>query len=216
MTAEVDVANFALGRLGIGQSIESLSEQTKLARECKRWFNLCRDMVLRDFPWSFANRAEALALVSGETYPGYEYLYAYPQDCLALRNVADENGMRYSAAAFNWPQCWDAVPVIARFPYKLALKADGASQVIACDLPDAWGYFTARVTNLNVWPSDAISTFAWCLAAEAGGALQANAQMVGRATQMYEGLRNRAAANSMNEARDDIEPEASSIRARAF
>lgn len=212
---DVDVANMALSRIGIGDTIESLSDNTHRARKCNQWFEQCRNEVLRDFPWGFANKASQLALVSGQTYPGWTYVYQYPQECASVRSVADESGMRYATSAFNWPYCWDSIPTIYRFPWKLALKDDGASQVILSDVPEAWVFFTAVVENLNVWPADAISAFAWKLASEIGGPLQANANLILNAAQVYEGLRNRAAAASMNESRDDIEPEASSIRVRA-
>lgn len=212
---ETEVANFALGRLGIGQTIESIDEATNAARQCKRWFAQCRNEVLRDFAWGFAFKAEALALVSDQEFPGWTYVYQYPQGCAAIRSIADEGGMRYARAAFNWPYAWDSVPELIRFPWQLALKDDGASQVILTDVPDAWAFFTGTVTNLSVWPADAISALASKLASEIGGPLQANAQLIQLATQTYEGLRLRAAANAMNEGRPDQDAEASSIRARA-
>jgi hypothetical protein len=214
MTAQVDIWNLALGRLQIGQMIETPDDATTPARHCRRLFPQCRDEVLRDFPWGFANKAEALAAVADQVYPGWTYVYQYPQKCAAVRSVADENGMRYARAAFNWPDTWTTPQLLARFPFDLALKADGDSQVILSDVPSAWVFHTAIVENLNVWPADALSILAWKLAGEAGGPLQADARLVQAAVTAYEGLRIRAAAASRNESRDDREADASSIRAR--
>jgi hypothetical protein len=212
---DVDVANFALGRLKVGQMIESLDEATTPARQCNRWFAQCRNEVLRDFPWDFALMAEALAEVSEQTFPGWGYVYQYPLDCLAVREVGTEGGIRLlQASAFvSWYE-YDHLPRPIRYPFKRALKADKASQVLLTDLPNAWVFFTAEVTNLNVWPEDAISAFAWKLASEVGGPLQAQDALVTRAAQMYEAMKIRAAAASMNESRADREAEGSSILAR--
>lgn len=214
MAVETTIANMALNRLGVSEKIEDLDAQTHLSRTCKFWLPICRLQVLRDFPWGFANRSEALALASEEAHPGWTYAYQYPQGTAAVRAVADENGMRYAYVAYNWPAAWNVTPVFARFPWKLSIKADGASQIILSDVPNAYAFHTADVTNYNVWPADAQSTLAWNLAMEIAGPVKAAAEFANRATNMYEGMRLRAAANSMNEARDDQEPDSPAIRAR--
>ncbi len=216
MTTEADIANTALARIGISDFIESLNQTNLPARVCKRFFASCRDRALRDFPWDFALAAEALALVSGQTFPGWTYVYQHPQDCLRIRAVGLESGIRtvYNTMFIAPYDASIELPRIAKYPWKIALKADGASKVVLSDVQSAWAFFTKRITNVDVFPEDFNDAFAWDLAAEAGGPLKADPSLVGAARQAYEIKRLRAAANAMNEGGDDREQDSPSIQAR--
>lgn len=220
MTAEVDVANFALGHVGIGQTITALTDETNIARQCKRWFDQTRDEVLRDFPWGFATRTAALAHVSAEDYPGYAFVYQYPNDCLNMRSVGDEAGVRLVRMSSNGLYTWLSSPygypydVPSSLGWRTALRADGATQVILSDIESAWGFYTARVTNLGAWPVDAIQTFALKLGGYIGGPLQANAQLVQSVKNAYVFQQQNARAAALNESKDDRPPDSPSITAR--
>src|SRR3546814_20215370 len=79
----VEVCNLALGRIGEGASrpIQSLTEASEAARACNRVFASAMETTLRDFPWAFAQASVALAPVA-QTVPGWEFSYAYPENCL--------------------------------------------------------------------------------------------------------------------------------------
>jgi hypothetical protein len=216
---ETSVANMALGRLGIGQTIASLDEATNPARQCKRWFDHCRDEVLRDLKPDFANVAEALALVADETYPGWGYVYQYPNECLVLHDAGAQSRV---PVWYDEPYATGGVGgyryypyYVSNVPWKVALKADKASRVILSDIAEAWAFFTARVTNLNVWTPDAISALAWKLASEIAGAIQVKADLIQLARQSYEVEKSRTKAASRNEARQDRMPESPSIQIRS-
>lgn len=208
-------ANLALGRIGVGQAIASLTENSVPARTCNRFYEQCRKEVLRAHPWGFGLRAEPLAIVADQTFPGWNAVYQYPDGCLCLRAVGDESGLRRMRTAVLMSD-WDSWSMLLKMrePFQIALKDDGASQIILADVADAWGFFTVDVTNEGAWPVDFGSVFSWRLAMEVGGPLQAKRELVDAAEQRYTAWFSMATAMSMNEQRDDMPAESPSISCR--
>jgi hypothetical protein len=211
--SETAIANLALGRLGVGQAIASIDDLITPAKVCKRFYDTCRREVLRAFPWPFAYQAVALGLVSGQTFPGWSYVYAKPANCLTVRAIGDSSGLRF-ARSFNW--CWDQSqwPAALRQPFQIALKDDGASSIIVTDVQSAYAFLTADVTNAGVFTPDFDSILAWRLAMEAGGPLTVKADLVERAKQEYLYWKSHATASALNESQDDERPESPSISVR--
>src|SRR3546814_10270375 len=91
----VEVCNLALGRIGEGASrpIQSLTEASEAVRACNRVFASAMETTLRDFPWAFAQASVALAPVA-QTVPGWEFAYAYPENCLFLHGLSDRSEER--------------------------------------------------------------------------------------------------------------------------
>lgn len=213
MASSTDIGNLALGRLGIGQAIASLSEQSNPARLCNRFYNQCRQEVLRAFPWGFALRYEALAEVSGQTFPGWSYVYQYPDDCLMVRAVGDSAGIRYARSIVFCREQHEWPPML-RYPWQQALKDDNASIVLLSDVGSAYGFFTVDLENTAVFPPDFVSAFADRLAMEVGGPLQCKADLIDRAEGRYLRSLSTASAQAFNESRDDEKPDSPSIACR--
>jgi hypothetical protein len=219
---ETAIANTALGRLGIGQAIANLTERSVPAQTCNRFYHQCRQEVLRAFPWPFAMSAVALAQEADQTYPGWGYVYAVPDNSLRIVSITDEAGIRWfrsgiytawnngNSIVYDWSWLQNL-----RVPWQLALRTDGARQVIITDLTPAWALFVADVTNTGAMPPDFASVFADRLAMEVGGPLQAKREMVDRAEQRYGIWFSRAAATALNESRDDMRAESPSIACRS-
>ena len=65
MASKTEIANLALSHLGVGKEIGNLdTEKTEEAVAMRRFYESARDATLRDFPWPFATRMVALALVA--------------------------------------------------------------------------------------------------------------------------------------------------------
>lgn len=80
-----DICNIALSYIGKRQ-IQSLDEQSETARQCKLHYNNARQNLLRSYAWGFAKKVTVAALLNTK-YPGWEYVYAYPSECVSLRLI---------------------------------------------------------------------------------------------------------------------------------
>lgn len=88
MTSKVEICNVALVNLG-ADTIVSLTEDTKQARECNVIYETVRKELLRGHPWNFAIARQELA--SEVAAPAFEYSYQFnlPSDCLRVLKVYD-------------------------------------------------------------------------------------------------------------------------------
>lgn len=88
---QISIWNHALGFLG-ARTVASERENTPEAIQCRLYWDSARRQVLRDFPWSFAQRR---AWLGRQQLPaGYEaefrFAYALPRDCLKAHEIRHE------------------------------------------------------------------------------------------------------------------------------
>lgn len=167
MHTDVDICNLALGRIGVDRTIAALTESSKEARNCRRFYPLCRDELLEKVPWSFATRAAPLApLVEATLLPGWQYQYALPTDALKILEVvpAGEVG---GAVGYYQDCCgpWN-VPRAPRYAYRRAVAADGSTGAVLSGVSDAYAVYTARVENTAMYSTLFVSALADRLAME--------------------------------------------------
>lgn len=220
MTAEVDICNMALNRIGATDTIAEFNERSKAAKLCRTFYAQSRDAVLRDFPWPFATRYEGLAIVPGTPPDGWLFQYRYPSDCLMAQKLTTTQGevQWLSAARFNlrfyglqwglegggyWPP---------RIPYSIA--ADDEGQLILTNLQDARLIYTAQITDVSRYDPLFKSALAWYLAVELVMPMTADPKRVQLAEQKYQLELSKAEAASFNEEQDFSQPESHSITVR--
>jgi hypothetical protein len=216
MSAEVDthICNRALDRIGSTDNIASLDEDSTAGEKCKFWFPICRDKVLRDFPWNFSRRSVAMQLVAGDAPPGWAFQYQYPADCLKARQVSDEGGTRLPWANLVPGQSilqW----VPPRIPFEIASNAAGDGRLIVTDLEDAYLVYTRRVDNIDAWDETAKSALAWDLANELVVPLSLDPKRRQVAQFEYEKELALAKMHNFNESEQDPQPESPSIAIRS-
>jgi len=88
-TSWVQVCNLALNMLG-ANSITSLTQDSKEARACSRWYEQARDEVLESHPWKCATYRQSLAqLTDVPITDDYDYYYQLPTNpyCLKVRDA---------------------------------------------------------------------------------------------------------------------------------
>ncbi len=217
MTSEVAIANMALSRIGVDQTIESLDDTSARARACKLWYAHCRDKALSDAPWNFALRVAALATVSGDPPPGWSYQFRYPADCLAMRDVTDDGGSRTSLGLW-----WASLEYAGyarwmppRYPWEVRGEAVAdTGKIIVTDLDVPYGLYVRRVLDPNQFTVQFVDAHAWCLAVELAPALKASADMRTQAAQGWASAKSSALAHFMRESRPDREPDSISISCR--
>lgn len=209
-----DIANLALARLGVAQAIASLSEQSTPARVCNRFYSFCRQHVLRSHPWGFASTIVSIAAQASQTFPGWQYVYEYPDDGLMVWAVGDEAGIRDTANCAEYDDWNGFYTRRRRQPFKVAMRTDQADRVLLSDVPSAYAYYTHDVTNTGAYPVDFGDVLAWRLAMEVGGPLKVSADKVGDARGQFMGWMQQARGQDLNEAEDDRVPDSESIRCR--
>jgi hypothetical protein len=212
---QTGIYNSALGRIGHGATVSAPTDRTVHAETCNRFYNACRQEVLRAFPWPFALRCIALAEVADFEFPGWGYVYQTPDNSLRILAVTDESGLRWYRSWFALGGLRNDTALGPRTAWQIALREDGARQIILTDLAAAYAFFTYDVTNTGAMPPDFASVLAWRLAMEIGGPLQARRDLIDAAETRYINWYSRTSATAMNESRDDARAESPSITCRA-
>lgn len=215
-TSEVEICNRAIGRVGVDQLIESLDDPNNRARNCKLQYEPCRDEVLSDFPWNFAQACVALALVANVSVPGWRYVYRYPNACMKAHRVTGPDGTRMQGLA-NWPyEVWD-YDVLLPGKQPFAIMADpvnAGAKIIVSDEPLAYAWFTTKVTDPSQFSALFRSALAWRIAMELALSLRAAANLYNNAAQQYGWAVSQAQAHSLGEETTDRPPVSASVAAR--
>jgi hypothetical protein len=86
---KIDIANLALGHLGVSQQIVDLdTDNTIHAKVVRRHFQSSLETMLEKFEWGFATKFAALTLDGEDPILAYRYQYLAPTDCLVIRALA--------------------------------------------------------------------------------------------------------------------------------
>lgn len=165
MASEVEICNLALSHIR-GRSINSLTEASREAQQCKLKYPILRDVVLESTPWQFATSLIALALRAEDPL---EWIYSYqnPSDALNIQYITADFGFRSQDAeglAFRNRNQIEFVEPDTQVPYEMGLF-DGNS-VILTDQRDAYAKFTAKVTDPNLFSNLFKNALSRYLAAE--------------------------------------------------
>lgn len=189
----VQICNMALSRIGVSKPIASLDEASNEARQCSLWYEQCRDEVLQAYPWKFARKVAALQ-ETGDAHPGWEYSFAYPNDCLTTLKLTDDAGDRIATSATS---------SLLKIAYDVV--ASSAGKLIVCDQTGLYLHYTSRVESPAQFTPLFMSALAWRLAAELATPLAAKPDISAKAFESYMGVINEAVAHSLNEGYEGAE-----------
>lgn len=200
MSTPTEIANTALSHLGVGKEIANIeTENSQEANACRRFYDISREQVLRDFNWPFATKEIALGLVSANPTTEWTYAYRYPSDCLKLRRIF--SGLRNDNRN-------------SRVPYKLV--RDAAGRLIYTDMPNALMEYTYNEKDSERFTPDFVQALAARLATYIAPRLTSGdpSKMGERAYKLYVLEITKAQASAANEQQDEMKPEAEWINAR--
>lgn len=94
MASKVQICNRALSsHLGC-KRINSLTESTPEAEQCNLHYEDTLRALLEAYPWSFAQRQDALAEVTNDLSDFWDYAYQRPANCLRIAWVNDDQSAR--------------------------------------------------------------------------------------------------------------------------
>lgn len=204
---DVQICNMALDRLGLNP-IQSLDDQTREARCCKRNYELQRDSLLRKHDWGFAKSESQLALLT-TTYSGWDYAYAYPGDCLKPREIFNaQDASRLDSTE---------VSTTSKIPIKFEVRANdaGSNKVILTDEDDAILIYTAKITNANAFDTQFVESLVVKMAAVMAYPLKRDRSMQKELMQEFLMLVGSAQASDAEESENDENDSGSFVRARA-
>ena len=216
-SAPVDICNLALSRLGVDKTITDLeTEQSKEARNCRRFYAFCRDLVLQRVVWPFTVKVQALApLADADLLPGWQYQYDHPSDCLSLLEVVPAAEVTEAASYYSGASCapWlEARP--ARYRFRKALNTGGNAQVVLADIDDAYAVYSARVTEVGAYPVQLVDLIADRLAMELAMPLTVDPRYLDVGTRRYANTFVDAASRELEQTGGERERVPPSILAR--
>lgn len=200
VTSEASICNIALSHLGIGIEIQNLATDPDAnAQACRRFYEISRDELLRDFSWPWATKYATLALVQTEPTSEWAYSYRYPSDCISLRRLL--SGTRLDTQQ-------------SKEPYRVGQDSQG--KLIYSDMVDPQIEYTVRVTDVSRFPDDFAMALAFKMAMYLAPRVTKGDpfKLSNRATELYALWISNAKANAGNEETPDQEPDSEFQRAR--
>lgn len=195
MASEVEICNLALALIGVSQSIASRSEGSSESRACDRWFDACRDQLLRGYDWPFAGRYVTLGLVGTDPTTDWGYSYRYPSDALKVRRIVGSTRTDPT-----------------RFPFRIG--SDSTARLIYTDQADAVAEYTVAITDPELFDALFTDALVGRLGARIAPSLSRSEKDILRAQQYEQIALGAAFAEAANEGVGDPAPDAESIQAR--
>lgn len=155
-----DICNMALSYIAKGR-ITSLDERTEQARQCKLHYDHLRKMLLRRYTWGFAKRVNRLARLD-TGIPGWEYVYAYPQKCLSIRLIYNEQNAEKKE--------------MEKSDFDVVIIRDNV-KAVACHVENAFAEYTYDTTDAEIMSEDFIEALSRLLASTIAMTLTGNANI---------------------------------------
>lgn len=187
----------ALGHIGQTETVADEQEKSEARRACTRYYELCRDQVLRGFDWPFAKTYAYLADI-GDPPRGWAYRYAYPTDCLLARHISNGSGVAPRADE--------------RIPFEVANSSTG--NVILCNEYQAELVYTANVVETGRFDPMFTSALSYLLASKIAMPLSAKPALAQMMQQMFTAEMLAAKGAAYNEAQQQVDPIPEFIQAR--
>src|SRR5690348_16719395 len=170
MSAQVDVTNLALSRIGIRTLLATVGDSRVDAIQAAALWPTLRDDVLAEAPWPFAEQQSILA-ATNDIRAGWQYAYLLPADCINPKSVWCGASVKPfpPGSLLQYPTVWTGgrTPLARqKIPFTLqATIADtsggyagaGKGQILLSDFSDTtltspnptWQAFTTYV-NFNI------------------------------------------------------------------
>lgn len=206
---DTDICNQALSHIGVGTEISDLdTDRSQEGSACRRFLEVVRQIVLRDFQWTFTTVTEDLALVEdfASEYaagtitepPEWAFSYRYPAGAVAVRRIL--SGSRVDSNG-------------TKVPFRIGQDADG--RLIYTDREDAQIEYSKLEDNTDLYDADVVDLMALLLGSRIAPRFGPEAKKLGNdAALMYERRRWIAQANAVNEEVPDQPPDSDFILAR--
>ena len=189
MATQLDICNLALLRLGQGQ-IGAMTEQSKEAQYCLKFWDADRRASLRDYAWNFATPDPALLALLPNTPVDFAYAYQLPADCLRALTIFNPIMLRegllgvvdisdVSSAAFDNL----AQQILAELTFFKIRK----NRVLVTNMQNAYLVYTADITDTSKYDDQFVEALSYRLAIDLALPITANPQFASTMTSLYRG-----------------------------
>lgn len=198
-TSQLAIWNIALSHLGVSVEVADVTERSKEAQACRRFYDQTIAEVLRDFPWPFATTFADLALVATSPTAEWAYSYRVPADCVRFVRVL--SGLRVDTPS-------------SRIPFRLGMDATGT--LVYCDLNPAQAEYTSNLVTEARFSADFTQMAALLLAGYIGPRVTKgdDFKLGDRALKLYEWRKAMAWQNAAGEQARDLSDSSSFLDAR--
>lgn len=177
-----DICNMALSIIN-RQRIDSLDDSSEEAKACKIYYEHTRERLLRMFSWGFARRLGKLALREN-TVPGWDFCYAYPQECLAVQLIFSEDRAEMRE--------------MEREDFQV-INVTGNDRVIGTNVDLAWAEYISNVKNTELFSPEFTEALTRMLAANLAFPLTGNTDLMNLNMQLAQQSINIAMQENVNE-----------------
>lgn len=192
-----DICNMALSFLSKGK-ISSIDDNVEEAKQCKIHYEHCRKMLLRQYPWGFAKRVTKLAVLD-EKVSGWNYSYAYPQQCLAVRYLFNDDNAETKEVDIT--------------EFDMAIVSDN-QRTLLTDIENAWCEYIYDVKDVDMFSEEFVEALARLLASQMAMVLTGNANIQQSNYQIYQLMMEMAKTQNAQERRIKTEYPESYANAR--
>ena len=201
MSSEVEICNLALSNIR-GGSINSLTEGSVQAQQCKLKYPIMRDMLLKDAPWGFNTKVAPLALLATVDIFNWSYAYQYPSDCLHVNKLIlniEAYAQGDGITRLRYPG--EVIPDLER-QVKYDVMNESNNKVIVANEPDLRINYRATITDPNLFDRTFIIALSWLMASElaipvAGG--ETGRALRSDALKIYQSYLSSAVAADLNQ-----------------
>jgi hypothetical protein len=200
MAYSTEIANFALGHIGVNSEIQDLeTEQSREAKAIRRFWDNCLQQMFEDHPYGFATKFADLTLIEEDPNTDWLYSYTYPTDCVYIRKIL--SGVNVTTPA-------DPID------YKVGFNDDG--RLILTNQEDAAIEYTRVVQDFDKMPAYFKMAFSYRLAMYIAPSLTSGDpfKIKQDCEKGYLFETSKAEANSINEESNDPDVDSEFVRAR--
>lgn len=186
----VAIANMALSHVGAKSDIESLTEKTTEAIQCRAWYDASRRQVLAAHDWGFARRRRTMALhgdtiseTASDPLAGvWGYRYEYPDDCVKARKIQKSTA-----------------PPDDLVPFDVETSLSGQEKTILTNMEDAVLVYTFDQEGTELFTPMFVQALSHLLASQIAFAITNKRKVKQEQLQAYFFVLARAAAEDINE-----------------
>jgi len=206
MASEVETCNMALSHIRAG-SINSLTENSLPAQQCKLWYPIIRDRMLTESAWGFNHKIRALSVLTTEIF-NWAYAYQYPTDCLKINRLVGAHEELANADADVVSRLLDSqlLPLKdlrSQIPYEVFNFSN--NKTIGANEAELRIDYAAKITDPNLFTDDFNMAFSYLLSSVLAVPIvgaETGRQLRSDSLQLYKQYLDAAIASDLNEQYD--------------